>query len=105
MAASAEVSNPGDSLCHRLADDGFTAAVAPIFLSLRLGSRLPHHRTVQRLAGRTHPADGYGPGRLATCDGLVYRMSHLRVFLGDVELLFLSQMDLPYHLCRLTTHF
>src|SRR5262245_56858189 len=82
-----------------------TLDLAAPLLSLRLAVRRLFAGTHQPLArARAFPATP-SPGRLACGRELIVGSVDLRLLLGTLELLLLSQMDLPHARCRVPPHF
>ena len=69
-------------------------------LSPRLVFRLLHHRTAECETGKPLAPRRPRPGRLAAGHRPLHRLPHLRLLLGDVELLLLSEVGLPDPLRR-----
>src|SRR5262249_60416004 len=91
-------------LYDRVDDADGDAGLAKNFLSLRLDIARVHFRADQLLDGQAAFSRGLATRRLAHCHLALTWCARVRIVLGDVELLLISQVGLSHPSARLLAH-
>src|SRR5439155_15925483 len=83
----------------------FGFALAALFLSVCVGCGIFDPGTCQYTFGTPAPVRITAARRLASNRRFIDRSAHLRLFLGNVELLLIPKMDLSHARGRIPAHF